>query len=79
VNFTCDATKLGEVAIAYKYVAQQYTTFTVTQTIPANATVAVYVDGQAISDATRNGQVFTVPQNELKTTSIVRIVATTAL
>ncbi len=76
VSFVCDGDKLGEVVITYKYVAQRFDTFEVTDVIPADGFVQVYVDGQAVFDFTRDGQTIGIPQDLLELDSKVRIIVT---
>jgi len=76
VSFNCTADQIGDVTIAYKYVAERYTTFTLNSDVPPGAFVHVYVDGIDEPNYKLDGRVVTVPDKDLQLDSKVRVIVT---
>jgi hypothetical protein len=77
VSFQCEGedAALGDVTIAYKYLAELHTSFAVDVAIPAGATTKwdVFVDGQLVV-STRDGNIVTVDAALLTPASKVKVV-----
>lgn len=76
VTYQCDGEELGPVVISYRYVMDRYTSFEIAGELPKDAFVQVYVDKQAITNFTREGNVVQIHENELTLDSVVRIIVT---
>jgi hypothetical protein len=77
VSFSCDGDELGRVEVSYRYVAERYTEF-VLGPLPTDAKLhfQVFVNGAAISQFQREGNVIRIPAELLGVDAKVRVVVT---
>lgn len=73
VTFFCNGDQLEEVSIAYDYIAERFTQYTLPGSFSAKAHWQVFVDGAAVN-FTRDGNTVTIPLDKLTDDSKVRIV-----
>jgi hypothetical protein len=73
VLFDCSEDSIDDVTISYNYVEEKFDSFKIKEQVTEDDLVQVFVDGSAIQSFTRKGQIVTIPQNQLKLESKIRI------
>lgn len=77
VTFGCDASDLGEVTLTYKFIAERRNQFVLDSDVPAGGTVQVFVNGQAVTEWSRQGRIVTIPSEKLADNAKVRVLVST--